>query len=124
MAEMQQILENDLPPGFGYDWTGQSYQEILSVNQATMLMVLSILVVLLCLAALYESWSVPVAVLLAVPLGVLGAVSLSLLLGLPNDIYFKLGLIMVIGLPATNAIRIIHSVIEQHRHGKPSCQRA
>src|SRR3546814_5947032 len=86
MAVMQQIVENDLPPDFGYDWTGQSYQEILSGNQATMLMVLSILVVFLCLAALYESWSVPVAVLLVVPLGVLGAVTLSLLRGLPNDI--------------------------------------
>ena len=119
MAAMQQIVENDLPPGFGYDWTGQSYQEILSGNQATMLMVLSILVVFLCLAALYESWSVPVAVLLVVPLGVLGAVTLSLMRGLPNDIYFKIGLITVIGLAAKNAILIIEFAIEQRQLGKP-----
>ncbi|MFC3714684.1 multidrug efflux RND transporter permease subunit [Luteimonas soli] len=119
MAVMQQIVENDLPQGFGYDWTGQSYQEILSGNQATMLMVLSILVVFLCLAALYESWSVPVAVLLVVPLGVLGAVTLSLLRGLPNDIYFKIGLITVIGLAAKNAILIIEFAIEQRQLGKP-----
>ncbi|MEP6634879.1 MAG: efflux RND transporter permease subunit, partial [Luteimonas sp.] len=80
---------------------------------------LSILVVFLCLAALYESWSVPVAVLLVVPLGVLGAVSLSLLRGLPNDIYFKIGLITVIGLAAKNAILIIEFAIEQRREGKP-----
>ncbi|WP_027079005.1 multidrug efflux RND transporter permease subunit [Luteimonas mephitis] len=119
MTAMQQIVENDLPPGFGYDWTGQSYQEILSGNQSTMLMVLSILVVFLCLAALYESWSVPVAVLLVVPLGVLGAVTLSLMRGLPNDIYFKIGLITVIGLAAKNAILIIEFAIEQRQLGRP-----
>ena len=119
MAAMQEIVENDLPEGFGYDWTGQSYQEILSGNQATMLMVLSILVVFLCLAALYESWSVPVSVLLVVPLGVLGAVVLSLVRGLPNDIYFKIGLITVIGLAAKNAILIIEFAIEQRQLGKP-----
>ena len=116
---MQQIVVDDLPEGFGYDWTGQSYQEILSGNQATMLMVLSILVVFLCLAALYESWSVPVAVLLVVPLGVLGAVAFSLLRGLPNDIYFKIGMITVIGLAAKNAILIIEFAIEQRQLGKP-----
>jgi multidrug efflux pump len=118
MSAMEQIVENDLPKGFGFDWTGQSYQEILSGNQATMLMVLSILVVFLCLAALYESWSVPVSVLLVVPLGVLGAVSLSLLRGLPNDIYFKIGLITVIGLAAKNAILIIEFAIEQRKEGR------
>ncbi len=118
MNAMAQIVESDLPEGFGFDWTGQSYQEILSGNQATLLMVLSILVVFLCLAALYESWSVPVSVLLVVPLGVLGAVSLSLLRGLPNDIYFKIGLITVIGLAAKNAILIIEFAIEQRKEGK------
>src|SRR3546814_18054240 len=87
MAAMQQIVENDLPPGFGYDWTGQSYQEILSGNQDTLLMVLSILAVFLCLAALYEHCSVPVAVLLVGPLGVIGWVSLPVLRGPPNDIH-------------------------------------
>jgi len=119
MNAMQDIVEKDLPEGFGYDWAGQSYQEILSGNQAPLLMALSILVVFLCLAALYESWSVPVAVLLVVPLGVLGAVAFSLLRGLPNDIYFKIGLITVIGLAAKNAILIIEFAIEQRQLGKP-----
>ena len=118
MATMQQIVDTKLPEGFGSDWTGQSYQEILSGNQAPLLMALSLLVVFLCLAALYESWSVPVAVLLVVPLGVLGAVTLSLLRGLPNDIYFKVGLITVMGLAAKNAILIVEFAIAQRQQGK------
>jgi len=119
MDAMQSIVENDLPQGFGYDWAGQSYQEILSGNQTTMLMVLSIVVVFLCLAALYESWSVPVSVLLVVPVGVLGAVILSMMRGLPNDIYFKIGLITVIGLAAKNAILIVEFAIQERNAGKP-----
>ncbi|MGV8944135.1 multidrug efflux RND transporter permease subunit [Thermomonas sp.] len=119
MDVMQKIVEDDLPEGFGYDWTGQSFQEILSGNQAPALMLLSILVVFLCLAALYESWSVPVAVLLVVPLGVLGAVVFSLLRGLPNDIFFKIGLITVIGLAAKNAILIVEFAIAERAQGKP-----
>jgi multidrug efflux pump len=119
MSAMEQIVEKDLPAGFGYDWAGQSHQEILSGSQATMLMVLSIVVVFLCLAALYESWSVPVSVLLVVPVGVLGAVVLSMLRGLPNDIYFKIGLITVIGLAAKNAILIVEFAIQERNAGKP-----
>ncbi|AXK72708.1 multidrug efflux RND transporter permease subunit [Lysobacter sp. TY2-98] len=119
MKAMENIVNNDLPPGFGYDWAGQSHQEILSGSQTTMLMVLSIVVVFLCLAALYESWSVPVSVLLVVPLGVLGAIVLSMMRDLPNDIYFKIGLITVIGLAAKNAILIIEFAIAERQLGKP-----
>jgi multidrug efflux pump len=119
MKAVEKIIEQDLPPGFGYDWAGQSHQEILSAGQATMLMVLSLVVVFLCLAALYESWSVPVSVLLVVPVGVLGAVVLSMLRGLPNDIYFKIGLITVIGLAAKNAILIVEFAIQERNAGKP-----
>lgn len=119
MQAMQDIVEKDLPPGFGFDWSGQSLQEIVSGNQAPMLFALSILVVFLCLAALYESWSIPVAVMLIVPLGVLGAVVFSLMRGLPDDVYFKIGLITIIGLAAKNAILIIEFAVEAQRHGKP-----
>jgi len=119
MAAMETIVEEQLPEGIGYDWTGQSYQEILSGSQAPLLMALSILVVFLCLAALYESWSVPVSVLLVVPVGILGAVALSMLRGLPNDIYFKIGMITVIGLAAKNAILIVEFAIQERAAGKP-----
>ena len=115
---MQKIVSNDLPHGFGYDWTGQSYQEILSGNAATLLMVLSVAIVFLALAALYESWSIPVAVLLVVPLGLLGAVVFTLLRGLPDDIFIKIGLITVIGLAAKNAILIVEFAVEQQQHGR------
>jgi multidrug efflux pump len=119
MNAMRDIIEKDLPPGFGFDWAGQSLQEIVSGNQAPLLFALSILVVFLCLAALYESWSIPVAVMLIVPLGVLGAVVFSLLRGLPDDVYFKIGLITIIGLAAKNAILIIEFAVEAQRDGKP-----
>ena len=118
MQAMEEIVANDLPAGFGYDWTGMSYQEILAGNAATLLLALSIVVVFLCLAALYESWSIPLAVLLVVPMGVLGAILLTMARGLPNDIYFKIGLITIIGLAAKNAILIIEFAVEQRREGK------
>ncbi|MEL1264613.1 multidrug efflux RND transporter permease subunit [Pseudoxanthomonas putridarboris] len=118
MKAMEDIVANDLPAGFGYDWTGLSYQEILAGNTATLLLVLSIVVVFLCLAALYESWSIPVSVLLVVPLGVLGAIVFAMLRGLPNDIFFKIGLITIIGLAAKNAILIVEFAVEQRREGK------
>ncbi|QEE24460.1 multidrug efflux RND transporter permease subunit [Rhodanobacter glycinis] len=118
MSEMEKIVNNDLPRGYGYDWTGQSYQEILSGNAATLLMVLSIFIVFLALAALYESWSIPVAVLLVVPLGLLGVVVFTLLRGLPDDIYFKIGLITVIGLAAKNAILIVEFAVAEQKSGR------
>jgi multidrug efflux pump len=118
MKAMEDIVNNDLPPGFGFDWTGLSYQEILAGNTATLLLVLSIVVVFLCLAALYESWSVPVSVLLVVPLGVLGAIVFAMLRGLPNDIFFKIGLITIIGLAAKNAILIVEFAVELRREGR------
>ena len=118
MAALETIVNEELPQGFGYDWTGQSYQEILSGNAATLLLVLSIVVVFLCLAALYESWSIPAAVLLVVPLGILGAVVASLARGLPNDIYFKIGLITIIGLAAKNAILIVEFAVAEQKNGR------
>src|SRR6202522_3359712 len=118
MQALQNIINKDLPAGFASDWTGQSYQEILAGNSATLLLVLSIVVVFLCLAALYESWSIPAAVLLVVPLGVLGMVIFCKLAGIPNDIYFKIGLVTVIGLAAKNAILIVEFAVDGQAKGK------
>ncbi|RDS80946.1 multidrug efflux RND transporter permease subunit [Dyella psychrodurans] len=118
MGTLQDIVNNDLPKGFGADWTGQSYQEVLAGNSATLLMLLSIVIVFLCLSALYESWSIPVAVLLVVPLGLLGMTVLCMLRGFPNDMYFKIGMVTVIGLAAKNAILIVEFAVEQQADGK------
>jgi multidrug efflux pump len=118
MDILQNIVSKDLPPGFGSDWTGLSYQEILAGNSATLLMLLSIVVVFLCLSALYESWSIPVAVLLVVPLGLLGMVLACMLRGMPNDLYFKIGMVTVIGLAAKNAILIVEFAVAQQASGK------
>ena len=104
--------------GIGYEWSGQSLQEIISGQQAPILFALSLLVVFLALAALYESWSIPVAVMLVVPLGVLGALSFTWLRGLENDVYFKVGLIAVIGLSAKNAILIIEFANTLRQQGR------
>ncbi|MDP1619778.1 MAG: efflux RND transporter permease subunit, partial [bacterium] len=106
MAEMEKLAAR-LPPGFGFEWTGQSLEEKTSGSQAPALFMLSLLVVFLCLAALYESTTIPVAVMLVVPLGILGALLGVTLRGLPNDVYFKVGLIAIIGLSSKNAILII-----------------
>lgn len=106
MALMAQ-LASQLPKGIGHDWTGMSYQERLSGQQAPALYALSLIIVFLCLAALYESWSIPFAVMLVVPLGVVGALLATTLRGLNNDVYFVVGLLTTIGLSAKNAILIV-----------------
>jgi multidrug efflux pump len=112
-------LANKLPRGFGFEWTGQSLQEKLSGSQAPFLLGLSVLVVFLLLAALYESWTIPVAVLLTVPLGIAGAVIAAMLRGLPNDVYFTVALITIIGLAAKDAILIIEFAKDLRAQGKP-----
>jgi len=106
MAAMEAMIEK-LPDGVGYEWTGTSLQEQQSGAQAPMLYAISLLVVFLCLAALYESWSIPFSVLLVVPLGVLGAVVFTWMRGFSNDVYLQVGLLTVVGLSAKNAILII-----------------
>jgi multidrug efflux pump len=102
-----EALVKKLPAGFGIDWTGQSYQERLAGSQALYLYAISLIVVFLCLAGLYESWSIPLAVILVVPLGILGAVLAAHIRGLSDDIYFKVGLLATIGLSTKNAILIV-----------------
>jgi hydrophobe/amphiphile efflux-1 (HAE1) family protein len=117
MLAMEEMARQ-LPAGIGFEWTGQSYEERLSGAQAPMLYALSIVVVFLCLAALYESWSIPLAVILVVPLGIVGALLATTLRGLPNDVYFKVGLLVTVGLSTKNAILIIEfaeSLMEQGR---------
>ncbi len=100
-------IATQLPPGFGFEWSGTSKEERVSGNQAPFLFALSVVAVFLCLAALYESWSIPFAVILVVPIGILGAVLAVTMRGMPNDVYFKVGLVVIIGLAAKNAILII-----------------
>ncbi len=106
-----------LPPGIGYEWTGLSYEERLSGSQARNLYLVSLLVVFLCLAALYESWSIPVAVMLVVPLGVAGVILATLLRSLSNDVFFQVGLLTTVGLSAKNAILIVEFAKENVDRG-------
>jgi multidrug efflux pump len=110
-------LVKKLPPGFGHEWTGLSYEEQKSGSQTTVLYAGSLMIVFLCLAALYESWSIPVAVLLVVPLGIIGAVLSTWLRGLDNDVYFQVGLLTTIGLSAKNAILIVEFAKENFDRG-------
>jgi multidrug efflux pump len=117
MAAMEAVVKQ-LPPGVGFEWSGTSFEERQSGAQAPLLFAISLIVVFLCLAALYESWSIPFAVMLVVPLGIFGAVLAVMLRGLPNDVYFKVGLIAIIGLSAKNAILIIQFARELQDQGK------
>jgi len=116
MAEVERLAQQ-LPPGIGISWTGLSFEEILSGGQAPALYALSLLVVFLCLAALYESWSIPFAVMLVVPLGVIGAVLATTGRGLTNDVFFQVGLLTTIGLTAKNAILIVEFAKDLYRDG-------
>ena len=106
MKAMEGFIKN-LPQGFGYDWTGLSYQERQAGTQVAPLYAFSILVIFLCLAALYESWPIPISILLVLPLGVIGGIIGSYMRGMPNDIYFQIGLLTTMGLSTKNAILIV-----------------
>jgi multidrug efflux pump len=117
MTAMEKIAAK-LPVGIGYEWTGLSFQEIQSGSQAPVLYAISILVVFLCLAALYESWSIPFAVIMVVPLGVIGALLAATLRGLENDVFFQVGLLTTVGLSAKNAILIVEFARELQMTGR------
>jgi multidrug efflux pump len=116
MAEVESLVQK-LPEGIGYSWTGLSYEERLSGSQAPALYAISLLMVFVCLAALYESWSVPIAVMLVVPLGIFGALLATSMRGLSNDVYFQVGLLTTIGLASRNAILIVEFAKSLHEQG-------
>jgi HAE1 family hydrophobic/amphiphilic exporter-1 len=117
MQAIEEIISK-LPRGIGFDWTGVSYQERMAKSQAPLLYVFSMIVIFLCLAALYESWSVPISVMLALPLGVIGGVLASSFRSLPNDVYFQIGILTVLGLTTKNAILIVQFAMAEVREGK------
>lgn len=123
MATIEEMM-SQLPQGIGLEWAGLSYEERLSGSQAPLLYSISLLVVFLCLAALYESWSVPASVILIVPLGVLGTLVAALLRGLPNDVYFQVGLLTIVGLSCKNAILIVEFAKEAYDQGMDMFQAA
>jgi len=116
MAAMEEIASK-LPKGIGYDWTGLSYQERMSKSQAPLLYAFSMIVIFLCLAALYESWTVPISIMLTLPLGAIGGVVASSLRGFPNDVYFQIGLLTVLGLTTKNAILIVQFAMAKIEEG-------
>jgi multidrug efflux pump len=123
MAEMQRLMQK-LPPGIGYEWTGISLQEQQSGSQAPLLYALSILVVFLSLAALYESWTIPISVVMVVPLGVLGALAAATALHLENDVFFQVGLLTTIGLSSKNAILIVEFARDLEARGRSAIEAA
>lgn len=116
MQAMEEIVSR-LPKGIGFDWTGLSYQERMSKSQAPMLYAFSMIVIFLCLAALYESWTVPISIMLILPLGVIGSVAAASLRGYPNDVYFQIGLLTVLGLTTKNAILIVQFAMDKVKEG-------
>jgi multidrug efflux pump len=116
MAETERLI-SQLPPGLGHEWTGLSYQERQAGSQSMILMGLAMLVVFMLLCALYESWAIPLSVMLMVPLGMLGAVGLIKALGMSNDVYFQVGMVTVIGLAAKNAILIVEFAKDTYAQG-------
>jgi multidrug efflux pump len=123
MAAMERLMQK-LPPGIGYEWTGTSLQERQSASQAPLLYALSILVVFLSLAALYESWTVPISVIIVVPLGVFGALVAAFALHLENDVFFHVGLLTTIGLSAKNAILIVEFARDLESQGRSAVEAA
>jgi multidrug efflux pump len=118
MREMEQMASK-LPPGIGFEWSGLSYEEKQAGKQAPLLYAVSLLVVFLAVAALYESWTIPFVNLLMLPLGLVGAVTAVKLRMLPNDVYLQIGLLTTVGLSTKNAILIIQFIKEQMSHGMP-----
>jgi hydrophobe/amphiphile efflux-1 (HAE1) family protein len=118
MQAIEEIADK-LPKGIGYDWTGLSYQERMAGSQAPLLYAFSIFVIFLCLAALYESWPIPISILMALPLGVIGGVAGSYWQGLPNDVYFQIGLLTTLGLTTKNAILIVQFAKARVDQGTP-----
>src|SRR6202021_2566473 len=116
LAAME-VAVTKLPKGVGYEWTGLSYEEKRSGSQAPALYGISLTVVFLCLAALYESWSIPFSVMLVVPLGIIGTITATLWRGLGNDVFFQVGLLTTVGLSAKNAILIVEFALENHERG-------
>jgi multidrug efflux pump len=123
LAEVERIAAS-LPQGIGYEWTGLSREEKLAGSQALLLYAFAVLAVFLVLAALYESWTVPLAVILVVPLGVLGVLLATLLRGYANDVYFQVGLVTIIGLAAKNAILIVEFAKDLQAQGKSAIDAA
>lgn len=121
MQAMEEIARQ-LPQGIGFEWSTTSFEEKLSGAQTPLLFGLSILVVFMCLAALYESWSIPLAVLLVVPLGLFGAVLAVMLRDMPNDVYFKVGMVTIIGLSAKNSILIVEFARQLEAQGRTAMQ--